>query len=302
MRERLCEYLIEQADDPTLVFITGDLGFRLLEPLRDALGARFINAGVAEQNMIGVAAGLSAKGLNTWVYSIAPFVYARPFEQIRNDIAFHGLPVKLVGNGGGYGYGVHGPSHHALEDYGVLLTLPTFSAYIPVFDEDIFTVARLATETTTPVYLRLGRDERPANYAPPEYEPWRHLIEGGGPVLAVVGPLATTYLSDIAKISYTRRPNLWAVSALPLEKSPPPMTFLDQVESAGAVIAIEEHVQRGGFGADLLRHFTESGVAVKTFRHLYARSHDYGRYGSQNHLRRLSGLDPASVIGLTRDC
>ena len=106
MRQRLCELLIERANDPKFVFLTGDVGFGLLEPLRDALGERFINAGVAEQNMVGVAAGMSAKGLEAWVYSIAPFVYARPFEQIRNDLAFHGLPVKLVGNGGGYAYGV----------------------------------------------------------------------------------------------------------------------------------------------------------------------------------------------------
>ena len=124
MRAELCAALVARSARPDMVFLTGDLGFMALEPLRDSLGDRFINCGVAEQNMVTVAAALAREGFDVWVYSIAPFCYARPFEQIRNDVCFHGLPVRLLGNGGGYGYGVMGPTHHALEDYGVLLTLP----------------------------------------------------------------------------------------------------------------------------------------------------------------------------------
>ena len=123
MRKALCQALVSQPRAREFVFLTGDLGFKALEPLRDALGSRFINAGVAEQNMVSVAAGLAAPDLRPWVYSIAPFIYARPFEQIRNDVCLHALPVVFVGNGGGYGYGVMGSTHHALEDYGILLSL-----------------------------------------------------------------------------------------------------------------------------------------------------------------------------------
>ena len=121
MRVQFCDAMVARAVDERILFLTGDLGFMALEPLQSAMGSRFINAGVAEQNMISVAAGLAKQQFEVWAYSIAPFCYARPFEQIRNDIAFHALPVKLVGNGGGYGYGVMGPTHHAIEDYGVLL-------------------------------------------------------------------------------------------------------------------------------------------------------------------------------------
>jgi transketolase len=104
MRKQLCDALIARAKQKhSMVFLTGDLGFMALEPLREAMGKRFINAGVAEQNMISVAAAMGREGMEAWAYSIAPFCYARPFEQIRNDVAFHGLPVKLIGNGGGYG-------------------------------------------------------------------------------------------------------------------------------------------------------------------------------------------------------
>src|SRR5271167_2666914 len=137
MRQAFCNGLVQQALLPEFVFLTGDLGFKALEPLQSALGQRFINAGVSEQNMVSVAAGLARSGLRPWTYSIAPFLYARPFEQIRNDVCFHGLPVILVGNGGGYGYGVMGSSHHALEDYGVLLSLPGMQVHVPAFDADI---------------------------------------------------------------------------------------------------------------------------------------------------------------------
>src|SRR3954468_12641415 len=110
MRNAFCSALASLSAKKQIVFMTGDLGFMALEPLQAAMGSRFINAGVAEQNMVTVAAALARQGLEAWTYSIAPFVYARPFEQIRNDVTFHRLPVKLIGNGGGYGYGVMGPT------------------------------------------------------------------------------------------------------------------------------------------------------------------------------------------------
>ena len=114
MRSAACNAWVNRVTDEEFLFLTGDLGYNALEPLRERLGDRFINAGVAEQNMVSVGAGLAIEGMNVWIYSIAPFCYARPFEQIRNDICQHRLPVKLVGNGGGYGYGAQGASHHAL--------------------------------------------------------------------------------------------------------------------------------------------------------------------------------------------
>src|SRR5882724_3214300 len=137
MRNVFCQSLVDASSRPQFVFLTGDLGYKALEPLRDSLGPRFINAGVAEQNMVSVAAGLFRGGLRPWVYSIAPFIFARPFEQIRNDVCLHGLPVVVVGNGGGYGYGVMGATHHALEDYGSLICFPNLRAYIPAFDGDV---------------------------------------------------------------------------------------------------------------------------------------------------------------------
>lgn len=298
MRQQFCAALVERAANPEMMFLTGDLGFMALEELQKAMGERFINAGVAEQNMISVAAGLARQGLEVWVYSIAPFCYARPFEQVRNDITFHNLPVRLVGNGGGYGYGVMGPTHHAIEDYGVLLCLPNMSVYVPVFDEDIAAVVTRAGNCTHATYLRLGRGERPKTYMAPAYAAWRQLTAGGGPVVIAVGPLAGTYIDAFEAIAAEDRPNLWALSELPLERNPLPEELRAQMARGTGLFVAEEHVRRGSFGSELALYLAESGTAVPRLRHLYARAHHYDRYGSQPFLRRQSALDAASMLAL----
>ncbi len=296
MRKQLCDALVARATNPQMVFLTGDLGFMALEPLQSAMGKRFINAGVAEQNMVSVAAALARQDFEVWAYSIAPFVYARPFEQIRNDICFHNLPVKLIGNGGGYGYGVMGPTHHAIEDYGVMLTLPNMSVYAPVFDEDLGTVIDRASASKRPAYLRMGRGEPPKGFVVPAYAPWRQLTRGQGAVVIAVGPLAGTYIEAFEQLPVERRPNLWAVAELPIEQSPMPVELLAQMAAASGLCVAEEHVQRGGFGSELLLHLANRQVPVRGFRHLYARAHHFERYGSQGFLRRQAALDVTSML------
>lgn len=296
MRKQLCDALVSRSARPDMVFLTGDLGFMALEPLQLAMGERFINAGVAEQNMVSVAAALARQDFEVWVYSIAPFIYARPFEQIRNDIAFHNLPVKLIGNGGGYGYGVMGPTHHAIEDYGVMLTLPNMTVFVPVFDEDMVAVIARAGIAKRPAYVRMGRGEQPADYAIPAYAPWRQLTSGNGGLVIAVGPLASTYIEAFGKLPPERRPNFWAVSELPLEQSPMPTELVSQLALARTLIVAEEHVQRGGFASELLLYMAGQQIPVLSFKHLYAKAHHFERYGSQNFLRRQSDLDVSSML------
>jgi transketolase len=293
--------MVALATTNRLVFLTGDLGFMALEPLQTVLGEYFINAGVAEQNMMSVAAAMARQGIESWAYSIAPFCYARPFEQIRNDIAFHGLPVKLVGNGGGYGYGVQGPTHHSIEDYGVLLTLPSMSVYVPVFDEDLEAVIPQMSRESGPSYLRLGIGEHPKDYSIPQYVPWRQLTQGGGKTVIAVGPLAGSYLGCLQALSDDIRPNLWAIAELPLGKHPLPDDLMNHIASGKGLCVAEEHVARGGFGAELTLHLAEMGVRCGSFTHLCARKHFYDAYGSQNFLRRRSGIAAENVLAWALD-
>ena len=298
MRRQLCDSLLARSIKPNMVFFTGDLGFMALEPLKEAMQDRFINAGVAEQNMVSVAAAMGREGFEAWVYSIAPFCYARPFEQIRNDVAFHNLSVKLLANGGGYAYGVMGPTHHAIEDYGIMLTLPNMRVYIPVFDEDVDAVVKKAGDLQTPAYIRLGRGEIPLGYKVPSYAPWRQLVHGEGMVVIVTGPIAGTYINAFKQLPEDCRPNLWIVSELPLEKNPLPITLIKQLNSGQGLCVIEEHVSRGGLGSELALLILEKKLAVDDFYHLYARAHQYDSYGSQHFLRKQSGLDVEAVLDI----
>ncbi|MCJ0761868.1 transketolase family protein [Variovorax terrae] len=296
MRKQFCDTMVERCGQKDMVFMTGDLGFMALEPLALAMGDRFVNAGVSEQNMISVAAALAKDGFEAWAYSIAPFCYARPFEQIRNDVTFHNLRVRLVGNGGGYGYGVMGPTHHAIEDYGIMLALPNMQVFVPAFDEDVPEAATRAGDCSGAAYLRLGRGEPPKGYVVPAYAPWRQLTEGDGPVVIACGPLAGTYLEAIDALAASVRPQLWVVTELPISCNPMPAALLAQLKRAKSVCVVEEHVERGGVGPEIAMALIKAGILPAKFVHLYALAHLYERYGSQGFLRKQSRLDPASLL------
>lgn len=292
MRQEFCRTLLELSACPEFVFLTGDLGFMALEPLREAIKQRFINAGVAEQNMVGVAAGLAKSGLRPWAYSIAPFLYARSLEQIRNDVCLHNLPVVLVGNGGGYGYGVMGSTHHALEDYGMLLTLPNMRAYIPAFDSDLHCIIHELMTVKHPAYLRLGYSEQPSWLVPDPYAAWRRILPGDGPTVAFVGPLAGAALDAIRESGLNA--DSWLVSELPIHRLPP--EFLSSVRNSGYLLVVEEHVSGGGFGQMVACELLAAGVGPTRFVHRSALGYVSGLYGSQAFHRKECGLDPASIV------
>jgi transketolase len=294
VRNVFCRSLLAQAHEEGLVFLTGDLGFKALEPLRDALGTRFINAGVAEQNMVSVAAGLAKLGLKPWVYSIAPFIYARAFEQIRNDVCLHKLPVIMVGNGGGYAYGVMGSTHHALEDYGCLLTLPNIRVCIPAFDEDVSYMVPALVKSEQPVYLRLGVSELPSDFDLPAYRSWRKLLNGMGPTVVVSGPIVGGLLLTAAAAPESNRPSIWVITELPIGRLPE--LFVDDLNRSRAVIVVEEHASVGGLGQMLALSLAQSGNMPASFSHRSAAGYVSGLYGSQKFHRRESGLDASSIM------
>jgi transketolase len=298
MRNELCQSLVDRSSNPDMIFLTGDLGFMALEPLRDALGERFVNAGVAEQNMVTVSAALARQGFEVWTYSIAPFCYARGFEQIRNDVSFHGLPVNLIGNGGGYGYGVMGPTHHAIEDYGVLSSFEGIDIFIPVFDQDVPAVVVAAAATQRPTYLRLGRGEAVAGSVVPPYAPWRRLTDGDGPTVVAVGPLAGGYANALAVLPPAQRPQLWAVAQLPIERNPPPRALVERIGANDWLYIAEEHVSHGGFGEQFTAYLVYSGVNLRNVKSLHALKHVYEAYGSQRFLRERSQIDARAMLAL----
>lgn len=294
MRKAFAAAVLENHNKEDCFFLTGDLGFMALEEVSASMGSRFVNAGVAEQNMVGVAAGLARENLRVIVYSIAPFCYARPFEQIRNDVCLGALPVCLVGNGGGYAYGHMGPTHHALEDCAAMNALGV-RVLVPAFDEDLQT---LVGEFTRPTYLRLGYDARPAGTTAPPYKPWREILPGRRGALAALGPLAGVAWQALQELSEHERPALWAVSEF--DDASIPTGFLTQINGQSLYV-LEEHVEQGGLGMHICLGLAKRGIGCKKFVHRSALRYPTGRFGSQNFHREQCGLDAISVKKMIAD-
>ena len=162
MRDAFVRSLMrEMEQDPRIVLITGDLGFGVLRPVKERYPDRLINAGIAEQSMVGLAAGLAATGRTAVVYSIGNFPTLRPLEQIRNDCAYHEMNVKIVCVGGGFVYGSLGMSHHATEDMAVLRAIPGVTCFTPGDPAETEAVTQVMFATPGTCYLRLGRGNEP---------------------------------------------------------------------------------------------------------------------------------------------
>lgn len=285
MRDIFCQEMLRAFERERFVFLTGDLGFKALEPLQDRLGDHFINVGISEQNMISVAAGIAKTGMQVFCYSIAPFAFARPFEQIRNDVCLHNLPVTIVGNGGGYGYGVMGATHHAIEDYGALLCLQNMHAFVPAFDADVGAMIGEITKIKRPSYLRLGYAK---NCGEISYTPWRKILNGKQGILIVCGAIASDLLLDLKNYDEDSRPTIWLVSELS-QKLELPNKLITELPNQKLCI-LEEHVAQSGVGQMIASAILQKNIVLKSFNHLHAHGYVSGFYGSQNFHRKESGL------------
>ncbi len=161
MRGAFARRLTELAAvDERIFLLTGDLGYMALEPFAERFPKRFINAGVAEQNMVGVATELPEAGYLPFVYSIVTFATLRPFEFIRNGPVLHNLPVRIVGVGGGLEYSHNGASHYGLEDIAVMRTQPGLTVIAPADSEQTRNALSQTYDLPRPIYYRLGKDDR----------------------------------------------------------------------------------------------------------------------------------------------
>jgi transketolase len=275
-----------------LVFITGDVGYMALEGVAKTYGERFVNAGIAEQNAVSLAAGLAREGHLSWVYSTAPFVVLRPYEQIRNDLCLHRLPVKLVGTGGGYGYGIMGPTHHALEDVGAMRVLPNMRIYVPLTAADVGEVVNLMAEDPLPNYLRLNT---PADIPGelPTFAPWRRLKRGRRCIVIGMGPVVGN-LYDMGDEALLDDIEIWSVGMLPIDDIP--ADLMASIREKRPVVTIEEHYGSCGLGEALSHLFLTHAVFPQSFTGLHAVGYPTGRYGSQRWHQEESGLAGQALL------
>ena len=269
-----------------LVFITADLGYMALEGVAEAYGERFVNAGVAEQNAVSLAAGLARAGHLPWVYSMAVFATLRPYAQVRDNVCLQKLPVKLVGNGGGYGYGIMGATHHALEDVGAMRALPNMRLYLPLVAADVEQIVGSMAGDPLPNYLRLNSPaEIPGEV--PAFAPWRRLKPGRSCVVIGMGPVLQG-LYEMGVPELLDELEIWSVGTLPLEDIPADLST--SIREKRRVVTIEEHYRACGLGEALSCLLLTSGVVPRSLTCLHAAGYPSGRYGSQRWHREESGL------------
>jgi transketolase len=255
MRNAFINELVAAAEiNDNIVLVVGDLGFGVVEPFATRFPKRFFNAGVAEQNMMGLAAGLASEGFHVFVYSIANFPLFRCAEQIRNDVDYHKLPVTIVAVGGGMAYGNLGYSHHAVQDYALIRTMPNMLIAAPGDPMEVSACMRYLINNPQPSYLRVGKAGEPnIHVKTPEVYPgkWLTIREGekGG-----VSYLTTGATLELVNQLLTQRPDLkhYSLNSMPLWGMKEKGAQAKQVNNFGSVITVEDHLMDGGFGSWLL--------------------------------------------------
>jgi transketolase len=257
-----------------LVFVTGDLGYMALEKVQETFGEHFINAGVAEQNMVTVAAALAQEGFVPWIYSISPFVTLRPYEQIRNDVCLHNLPVKIVGNGGGYGYGIMGATHHNIEDIGAMRILPNMRVYVPFLASDVEQAVVQMTADKQPNYLRLNMGAN-IQHAVAPFEQWRKVKDGTKGVVVGTGPVTENILNS----TFADDLEVWVVSIFPIIDLP--SELVSSINATQKLIIIEEHNGECGLRETLSYHLINQLSGSIKVLSLSAHGYPSGRYGDQ---------------------
>lgn len=285
--------------DDKIIFITGDLGYNALENVRDLMGPRFINAGVAEQNMVGMAAGMAYKGFKVFCYSIAPFAVYRCLEQFRNDVCLHNMPVFIVGNGGGYGYGIMGSTHHAIEDLACLSGLQNVNTYIPAFADEIDPMLDQIMAESRPAYLRLGAGPKTPDGAE-KSGTFKQIVRAENRAVGTVvalGPVAANVLTALQQTDLTGQFDVFTATNLPLTL---PLELAQRWAGKPLLIA-EEHVSTGGLAQQLSVHLLAQGAVPSRFVSLSAQGYPNGLYGDQKYHQQQSGLDPDNITRCLRE-
>ena len=301
MRDAFTRALMrEAAENPRLTLITGDLGFGVLKPFWETYPDQFINAGIAEQSMTGMAAGLALTGRTVLTYSIGNFPTLRCLEQIRNDCAYHGAAVKIVCVGGGFVYGSLGMSHHATEDIAILRALPSVTVFTPGDPAEVEAVVPVMLRTPGTCYLRLGRGGEP-NVHPGPVQGW-----------ILSEPLTLRHGTDVALLSAggiltqtAEAADLLADRGISAEVvSFPCVKPIDDEKTAEIfarfrhVVTVEEHNIVGGFGSAICEIAAGSGTGCRV--HRIGMMDKYSAIvGTQQYLRSQYGMDAKAIAERT---
>jgi transketolase len=293
MRNAFIDELTVLAEsDEEIFLIVGDLGFGVIENFERRFPRQFLNAGVAEQNMMGMAAGLASAGFKVFVYSIGNFPVFRCLEQIRNDVCYHQLNVSIVSIGAGLSYGTLGYSHHAVDDIGVMNALPGMTIYSPADADETRVALRESILVKTPKYFRLGKSGEPDIFdsSPSQFPKWSNLSQGKEMLILTTGALSFEAV-EAAKILRTYGTQV-SVYAIPILK---PLTFdKELIEQFENILVVEEHSLSGGLGSIISEQIALNQLRVKLVK-LALPDEVHHELGSQSYLRKYFGIDSLGI-------
>jgi transketolase len=298
MRTAFIETLFELAKhDDRIVLITGDLGFSVIEPFMQALPKQYVNAGVAEQNMTGMAAGMALSGKIVFTYSIGNFPTLRCLEHIRNDICYHSANVKVVCVGGGFCYGAAGASHHATEDLGVMRMLPGMTVIAPADPAEARLATRALVEHIGPAYLRLGKAGEPVvHQSPIDFQIGKAIQVRAGDDLTLIstGGMLRLVLQVADQLAsrgiHARVLSMHTVKPLDTD------AVLAAARETSAIFTVEEHSVLAGLGGAVAEVLAESGVPLPIFKRLGVPSIFSPVVGSQQYMLEQNGLSVEGIL------
>jgi len=292
--------------DRNIVFVTGDLGFSVVERFMAELPDQFVNAGVAEQNMTSLAAGMALMGKTVFTYSIANFPTLRCLEQVRNDVCYHEANVKVVAVGGGFTYGAMGASHHATEELGVMRMMPGMVVVAPADPIEARAATRALVAHHGPCYIRLGKAGEPnVHQGPIDFQLGRAIRVRDGADLTMIstgGMLGTTVaVADRLAERGVHARVLSMHTLKPLDEE----AVRAAARETGTIATLEQHSVIGGLGSAVAEVLAElparnandgkPGSRVR-FRRIGVPSAFSERVGSQKWLEQQHGLDEAGVL------
>lgn len=297
----IAELMLLAREDPSVMLITGDLGFGVLDSYAKTFPDQFINAGVAEQNMTGLAAGLALEGHKVFTYSIANFSTLRCLEQLRNDVCYHDADVTAVAVGGGFSYGQLGMSHFATEDLAILRALPNMMVVAPSDPWETRVLTRQMAEIAGPKYLRLDKDKAglPEQTDDVELGKVRRVREGRDLTIVTIGAILREALAAAALLADDGvEVRILSVHTLkPLDTT----ELLAAAAETGGLVCVEEHSTVGGLSAAVAQACLEAGAPPARFRAVGLDDLYPTIVGDQEFLRRSYGMDSVALADSCRD-
>jgi transketolase len=287
-------------NDDRIILVSGDLGYGVLDEYIKKFPRQFINAGVTEQSMMSLSAGLASMGYRVFVYSIGNFPTLRCLEQIRNDVCLMNNPVVIVSVGAGYSYGAQGYSHHALEDLSIMRSLPNLQVLSPCNNFEVTELTKSLCASTEPAYLRLGLANETLenlNRFPIERGKFRLVRNGRDGAILFTGGIGEIAVQAATKLSELGIQ--LAIYSAPYVSSTD-IDTLQEIAKMGLILTLEEQAGDGGFGSSILEKLSDSNTQCRTQRFYAARS-DLLESGSQKYLQEFNGLSVNKIVGRVQE-